>query len=214
VKNGDADGLVSGLKLSYPETIRPALQILGLRPGVRVATGMYMMVLKDAVKFFADATINIDPDAETLADIAIQVADAVAELHIVPRVAMISFANFGSVSHPEAIKVRKALSIVRSKRPDIEIDGEVQADYALDKSKLDQEFPFTRLTDDANVLVFSSLAAGNAAYKVLQSLGGAQAVGPMLLGIDKPVAVLQPHVSVEEIVDMTAYTAMIAQMRG
>jgi malate dehydrogenase (oxaloacetate-decarboxylating)(NADP+) len=214
VRNGDADGLVSGLKLSYPETIRPALQILGLRPGVRVATGMYMMVLKDTVKFFADATINIDPDAETLADIAIQVADAVAELHIVPRVAMISFSNFGSVRHPQAVKVQRAVELVRARRPDIQIDGEVQVDYALDKSKLDQEFPFSRLDDGANVLVFPSLTAGNAAYKVLQSLGGAQAVGPMLLGIDKPVSVLQPHVSVEEIVDMTAYTAMIAQMRA
>ncbi len=214
VRNGEADGLVSGLKLSYPETIRPALQILGLRPGVRVATGMYMMVLKDSVKFFADATINIDPDAETLADIAVQVADAVAELHIVPRVAMISFSNFGSVKHPEAVKVKRALDIVKHKRPDLEIDGEVQADYALDKAKLDDEFPFAELGDAANVLIFSSLAAGNAAYKVLHCLGGAQAVGPMLLGIDKPVAVLQPHVSVEEIADMTAYTAMLAQMRG
>ncbi|HET6612897.1 MAG TPA: NADP-dependent malic enzyme [Kofleriaceae bacterium] len=213
LKNGDADGLVSGFRLTYPETIRPALQIFGLRPGVKVATGMYMMVLRDTVKFFADATINIEPDAETLADIAIQVADAVRALGITPRVAMISFSNFGSVKHPQSIKVKQALELVVARRPDLEIDGEMQADFALDRDKMEAVYPFSRLSDAANVLVFPSLAAGNAAYKILQTIGGARAVGPILLGLDKPVAVLQPQASVEEIVDMTAYTAMVAQSR-
>jgi malate dehydrogenase (oxaloacetate-decarboxylating)(NADP+) len=214
VRNGHADGLVGGLKLAYPETVRPALQILGLRPGVKVATGMYMMVLKKSVKFFADATINISPDAETLADITVQVSDAVASLGIEPRVAMISFSNFGSVDHPEVRKVQEALARVHELRPDLQVDGEMQADIALDHEKLQSQFPFSSLTSAANVLIFPTLSAGNATYKVLQSLGGAQAVGPILLGISRPVTVLQPHAPVEDIVHMTAYTAMLSQRKA
>ena len=211
VASGDADGLVSGLTLTYPETLRPALQVLGLQPGVKVATSMYMMLLPDRVKFFADPTINIDPSAETLADIAMQVADAVAAMGIHPRVAMISFSNFGSVQHPAVDKVCRALEIARAARPDLEIDGEMQVDYAMDKSKLDELFPFSRLTDEANVLVFPSLTASNAAYRVLKASAGAQAVGPILLGIARPVALLQNESTVDDIVNMTAYTVLMAQ---
>ena len=211
VEMGEADGLVSGLRFTYPDTIRPALQILGLRPGVKVATSMYMLVSKNRVRFFSDATINIDPDAETLADTAVQVTDAVASMGILPRAAMVSFSNFGSVQHAETTKVIQALELVRQARPDLEIDGEMQADYALDKAKLDEAFPFARLTQAANVLIFSSLSAANAAYKILASIGGALAVGPILLGIAKPVALLQPQSSVADIVNMTAFTAMTAQ---
>jgi malate dehydrogenase (oxaloacetate-decarboxylating)(NADP+) len=206
VKTGDADGLVAGLTAPYPDTIRPALQILGTRPDVRRATGMYMMLFKDGVKFFADATVNIDPDAETLADTAIQVAEAARAFEITPRIAMISFSNFGSAPHPESRKMAEAAEIVRKLRPDLEIDGEVQADIAVDPEKLRELFPFTRLTDAANVLIFSSLAAGNAAYKVLSALGGATAIGPILLGVNKPVAVLPRDANVDTIVSMTAYT--------
>jgi malate dehydrogenase (oxaloacetate-decarboxylating)(NADP+) len=206
VHHGDADGLVAGLTAPYPETIRPALQVLGIRPDVRRATGMYMMLLKNDVKFFADATVNIEPDAETLADTAIQVADAVKAFEVVPRVAMISFSNFGSAPHPESQKVAAAVELVRKRRPDIEIDGEVQADIAVDAGKLRELFPFSRLTDAANVLVFPSLAAGNAAYKVLEALGGATAIGPILLGVTKPVTVLPRDANVDTIVSMTAYT--------
>jgi malate dehydrogenase (oxaloacetate-decarboxylating)(NADP+) len=206
VRKGDADGLVAGLTAPYPDTIRPALQVLGIRPDVRRATGMYMMLLKNDVKFFADATVNIDPDPETLADIAVQVADAVRAFEITPRVAMVSFSNFGSAPHPESLKVAAAVELVRKRRPDLEIDGEVQADIAVDADKLHELFPFTRLTDAANVLIFPSLAAGNAAYKVLAALGGATAIGPILLGINKPVTVLPRDASVDTIVSMTAYT--------
>jgi malate dehydrogenase (oxaloacetate-decarboxylating)(NADP+) len=206
VRHGDADGLVAGLTAPYPETIRPALQVLGIRPDVRRATGMYMMLLKNDVKFFADATVNIEPDAETLADTAIQVADAVKAFEVVPRVAMISFSNFGSAPHPESLKVAAAVELVRKRRPDIEIDGEVQADIAVDAEKLRELFPFSRLTDAANVLVFPSLAAGNASYKVLEALGGATAIGPILLGVTKPVTVLPRDANVDTIVSMTAYT--------
>jgi malate dehydrogenase (oxaloacetate-decarboxylating)(NADP+) len=206
VRAGDADGLVAGLTAPYPDTIRPALQILGIRPDVRRATGMYMMLLKNGVKFFADATVNIDPDAETLADTAIQVADAARAFEVTPRIAMISFSNFGSAPHPESKKMAEAVDIVRRKRPDLEIDGEVQADIAVDPEKLRELFPFSRLTDEANVLVFPTLAAGNAAYKVLAALGGATAIGPILLGVTKPVTVLPRDANVDTIVSMTAYT--------
>jgi malate dehydrogenase (oxaloacetate-decarboxylating)(NADP+) len=206
VREGEADGIVAGLTAPYPDTIRPALQILGTRPDVRRASGMYMMLLKNDVKFFADATVNIDPDAETLAEIAIQVADAVKTFEIVPRIAMISFSNFGSAPHPESQKVAKAVEIVRKLRPDLEIDGEVQADIAVEPEKMRELFPFSRLTDGANVLVFPSLAAGNAAYKVLAALGGATAIGPILLGVNKPVTVLPRDANVDTIVSMTAYT--------
>jgi len=211
VRNGHADGLVSGLKLAYPETIRPALQVLGLLPGVKVATGMYMMVLKDKVVFFADASINIEPDAVVLADIAVQVSDAVRNMGVEPRVALVSFSNFGSVDHPQARLVRDALAVVRERRPELEVDGEMQADVALSKSTMDSLFPFCRLTDAANVLVFPQLIAGNAAYKVLQSLGGASEVGPILLGVARPVSVLQPQARVSDIVNMTAFTVLTAQ---
>jgi malate dehydrogenase (oxaloacetate-decarboxylating)(NADP+) len=206
VKRGDADGLVAGLTAPYPDTIRPALQILGIRSDVKRATGMYMMLLKNDVKFFADATVNIDPDAETLADIAIQVADAARAFEVTPRIAMISFSNFGSAPHPESRKVAEAVDIVRKRRPDLEIDGEVQADIAVEPDKLRELFPFTRLSDAANVLIFPSLAAGNAAYKVLEALGGATAIGPILLGLTKPVTVLPRDANVDTIVSMTAYT--------
>ncbi len=215
VEVGEADGLVSGLKLTYPATLRPALQVLGLRSGAKVATGMYMMVMKDEVKFFADATVNIEPDAETLADIAVQVSDAVAGLGITPRVALVSFSNFGSVrGHPEPLRVREALELVRAARPELEIDGEMQADFALDKARRQELYPFCRLTDNANVLIFPTLTAGNAAYKVLSVLGGAQPVGPMILGLAKPVAVLQNESSVEDIVNATAFVVKAAQDQG
>ncbi|WP_428262744.1 NADP-dependent malic enzyme [Haliangium sp.] len=211
VHSGEADGLVAGLTLTFPETIRPALQILGLTPGAEAATSMYMMLFKDQVKFFADPTINIDPNAEKLANTAIQVSDAVAAMGIKPRVAMISFSNFGSVVHPAVDKAVRALELVRQKRPELEIEGEMQVDYALDKSKLDELFPFSRLSDAANVLVFPNLTAANAAYRVLKAIGGAQAVGPILLGIRKPVALLQNESTVDDIVTMTAHTVLTAQ---
>ena len=211
VRSGDADGLVAGLTSPYPDTIRPALQILGIRPDVRRATGMYMMLLKNGVKFFADATVNIDPDAETLADTAIQVADAARAFEVTPRIAMISFSNFGSAPHPESKKMAEAVGIVRRLRPDLEIDGEVQADIAVEPEKMRELFPFSRLTDEANVLIFPTLSAGNAAYKVLAALGGATAIGPILLGVNKPVTVLPRDANVDTIVSMTAYTVARSQ---
>jgi malate dehydrogenase (oxaloacetate-decarboxylating)(NADP+) len=209
---GEVDGMVSGLRLSYPETVRPPLEVLGMSPGAKVAVGMYMMVLQNSVRFFGDTVFNIDPDAETLADIAVQMSDAVAAFNVVPRVAMISYSNFGSVRHPEVRKVQEALELVRKRRPELEIDGEMQPELALDPERRKEHYGFSRLgTRAANTLVFPSLAAGNAAYQTLKVLGNAPAVGPILLGLAKPVAVLQSEATVDDLVNMTAYVVSNAQ---
>ena len=168
---------------------------------------MYMMLLKNDVKFFADATVNIDPDAETLADTAIQVADAARAFEVTPRDRddLVLELRLGAAPRVEEGRATRSRSCA-SARPDLEIDGEVQADIAVEPEKLRELFPFTRLTDEANVLVFPSLAAGNAAYKVLAALGGATAIGPILLGVNKPVTVLPRDANVDTIVSMTAYT--------
>ena len=211
VESGEVDGMVTGMRLSYPETVRPPLEVLGLSPGVKVAVGMYMMVLQNTVRFFGDTVFNIDPDAEALADIAVQMADAVAAFDVTPRVAMISYSNFGSVNHPEVRKVQAALDLVRARRPQLEVDGEMQPELALDAARRREHYGFSRLTRAANTLVFPSLAAGNAAYQTLKVLGNAAAVGPILLGLSKPVAVLQNEATVDDLVNMTAYVVMNAQ---
>jgi malate dehydrogenase (oxaloacetate-decarboxylating)(NADP+) len=204
--------MVSGKLMVSPETIRPALQIIGMRAGAKHATGMYMIILKNGdVKFFADATINIDPDAETLAEIAVQSADAVREFDIVPRVAMISFSNFGSVRHPESDKVARATELVRKLRPGLEVDGEVQVDVALQHDYLKQHYPFAHLSGEPNVLIFPCLASGNVAYKLMGTLGGAVTIGPILLGIQAPITVLPRNAPVETVVSMTAFTVAKAQ---
>jgi malate dehydrogenase (oxaloacetate-decarboxylating)(NADP+) len=211
VDRGHAEGMVTGLMLNYPESVRPALQVLGLLPGVKVAVGMYMMVLKNSVKFFGDTVFNLDPDAETLADITVQMADAVSALGVGPRVAMISYSNFGSVDHPEVHKIQRALELVRDRRPELEIDGEMRPEVALDPERRREHFPFAKLTRSANVLVFPTLSAGNAAYQTLKALGGASAVGPIILGIAHPIAALPIDATVEDIVNITAYVVMSAQ---
>ncbi len=205
LEQGHADGMVTGLMVNYPESIRPALQVFGLQPAAKVAVGMYMMVLKNSVKFFGDTVFNVDPNAEELADITVQIADAVLALGVTPRVAMISYSNFGTVEHAEVDKIVEALALVRAMRPDLEIDGEMRPEIALDPERRKEHYPFSTLTKSANVLVFSSLAAGNAAYQTLKALGGASAIGPILLGLAKPFAAMPLDSTVEDIVNMTAY---------
>jgi malate dehydrogenase (oxaloacetate-decarboxylating)(NADP+) len=170
-----------------------------------------MMVLQNSVKFFADTVFNIDPDADTLADITVQVADAVQGFGVSPRVGMISYSNFGAVSHPGTRKIRDAIDLVRRRRPDLEIDGEMQPEMALDPERRKQYYPFSRLTRTANVMVFPYLDPANASYQVLKVLGGASAVGPILLGLSKPCAALQNDASAEDIINMTAYVVLKAQ---
>jgi malate dehydrogenase (oxaloacetate-decarboxylating)(NADP+) len=211
VERGDADGVVTGLRLNYPDTVRPLLEIFGLSPGAKVAVGMYMIVMQNSVRFFGDTVFNIFPDAETLADITMQMADAVQGFGVTPRVAMISYSNFGSVRHPDVTRIRHTLDLVRAARPDLEIDGEMQPEIALDPVRREQVYGFSRLTQAANTLVFSSLASGNAAYQIARAIGGASAVGPILLGLAKPVAAMQNDATVEEIVNMTSHVVLKAQ---
>jgi malate dehydrogenase (oxaloacetate-decarboxylating)(NADP+) len=209
---GHADGLVAGVRQDYPATIRPALQIIGVREGVTRAAGMYMVVTKTGVRFLADTTINITPDADTLAEIAILAADTVRDLGIDPRVAMLSFSNFGDAPHPESRKVADATAKVKRLRPDLMIDGEMQANVALDEEAR-APYPFCSLKGAANVLIFPNLDAGNAAYKLLSASGGAEVIGPIVMGMRKQVNVLQQGATVDGIVHMTAITVARAIRR-
>ena len=207
---GDADAYVSGLTYHYPDVLRPALQIIKPRKGVNRVAGLYMMVLKDRVLFFTDATVNIEPDSEDLAEIAILAAELAKKFDIEPRIAMLSFSNFGSVRHPLSEKVRRAVEIVRKRRPDLTIDGEMQADTAVVPEIIEKNYPFSKVKD-ANVLVFPDLEAANVAYKLLARLGGAEAIGPILMGLGKSVHVLQRGDEVKDIVNITAIAVVDAQ---
>ncbi len=213
VRMGDADAMLSGIDSHYPETIRPALEIIGKQSNLTSVHGMYMMVFKKGVYFMADTTVEIDPSAEELAETAILAAQYVKVFDIAPRVAMLSFSNFGSVRHPQSDKVRRAVEIVKERDPELIIDGEMQADTAVVQELLDH-FSFSKLRNTANVLIFPDLNAGNIAYKLLARLGGAEAIGPILMGTQKPVHVLQRGDEVADIVNMAAITVVDAQGRN
>ncbi len=213
VARGDADGIVSGITLAYVETVRPALQIIGLAPGVRRTAGMYLMLHRSGVKFFADTTVNIGADAEALADIAEMVADHAKNMfEVEPRVAMLAYSNYGSVRTPGSQRVARAVQLMHQRRPDIECDGEIQANVAIDYTLHKRNFPHTRLQGPPNVFIFPNLEAGNVAYKLMRELGDVGAVGPVLLGMAKPVTVLERDCSVDNVVHMTALTVVQAQM--
>jgi malate dehydrogenase (oxaloacetate-decarboxylating)(NADP+) len=211
VRLGDADAVVSGVAQHYPETIRPALQIIKVREGVHKVSAMYMIVTrKGEVFFLSDVAVNIDPSAEDLAEIALCTAQEARRFGEEPRVAMLSFSNFGSTVHPQCEKMRKAVSLVRQVDPTLMIDGEMMADTATVPEIL-SEYPFSTLQGKANVLVFPDLQSGNIAYKLLMRLGGAEAIGPVLMGMSKPVHVLQRGATVEEIVNIAALAVVDAQ---
>lgn len=210
VKHGDADAFVGGMTSHYPDVIRPALHVFATKPGVTRVAGMYVMSVRDDVYFFTDATVNIDPTAEELADIAILAADKVARFGIEPRIAMLSFSNFGSAEHARSRKVREAVEIVHRRRPALYIDGEMQADTAV-MPEMAEDYPFSNLVGRANVLVFPSLEAANIAYKLLARLGQAEAMGPILMGLNAPVHVLQRGDDVDDIVNITAVAVIDAQ---
>lgn len=212
VRMGDADAMVSGIDAHYPETIRPALEVIGKQPNLSSVHGMYMMVFKKGVYFMADTTVDIDPSAEELAETAILAAQNVRVFDIEPRVAMLSFSNFGSVQHPQSAKVRRAVKIVQEREPDLIVDGEMQADTAVVQELLDH-YSFSKLKNTANVLIFPDLNSGNIAYKLLARLGDAEAIGPILMGMAKPVHVLQRGDDVNDIVNMAAIAVVDAQNR-
>ncbi len=209
---GDADALIGGLTEHYPDTIRPALQVLAVRPGLLRVSGLYMLITaKGDIYFLADATVNIEPTAEDLAEIAASAAEMARRFDVEPRVAMLSFSNFGSTQHPLAEKVRRATEIVRQRLPGLMIDGEMQADTAVVPEIIDETYAFSRLKGGANVLIFPNLEAGNIAYKLLMRIGGCEAIGPILMGLSKPVHVLQRGSEVNEIVNMAAIAVVDAQ---
>jgi malate dehydrogenase (oxaloacetate-decarboxylating)(NADP+) len=207
VETGDADALVAGVSQHYPDTLRPALQVIGTRPGVSRVSGVYMMLWRDRILFLGDTTVNIDPTAEQLAEVAVLASEVARRFMVEPRVGMVSFSNFGSVEHPSVEKVQRAVRLVRERAPGLVVDGEVQADMAVTPELMREHFPFSPLAEGATVLVFSSLASANASYKLLARLGGAEAVGPILMGMNKPVHVLQYGVDVRDIVHMAAIAA-------
>jgi malate dehydrogenase (oxaloacetate-decarboxylating)(NADP+) len=213
VEMDEADGMIYGLTKHYPDGLRPPLQIIRTASGIKTAAGVYLVTTRQRVLFFADTTVNIDPDAETLAEIALLTARLAQGFEIEPRIAMLSFSSFGSVRHERADKVRHAVEILRKREPTLHVDGEMQASTALVEDLLMGTYPFNRLGAEANILIFPSLEAGNIGYKLVQQLAQAEVVGPILVGMRKPVHVLQRGDEVKDIVNLAALAVLEAQDR-
>ena len=215
VETGEADCMISGLSKNYPDTIRPAIQIIGTEDGVKKIAGMYLLFTKRGPLFLADTTVNFNPTAEELAEITMLVAKEVRQFNIVPKIAMLSYSNFGSSNSPEANIVRQAREIVKQKNPSLICDGELQGILAFNKEILKENYPFTELVNgEVNVLIFPNLAAGNIAYNLLQEIGGADSIGPILLGLKKPVHVLQLGSSIRSIYNMVVIAVVDAQSKN
>ena len=215
VDTGMADCMISGLSKNYPDTIRPAIEIIGTEEGVKKIAGMYLLFTKKGPLFLADTTINFNPTAEELAEITLLVAKEIKQFNIIPRIAMLSYSNFGSSNSPEAALVRKAREIVKQKEPTLVCDGEIQGILAFNKEILKENYPFTELINgDVNTLIFPNLAAGNIAYSLLQEVGGADSIGPILLGLKKPVHVLQLGSSIRAIYNMVVIAVVDAQVKS
>ena len=211
VELGDADAFIAGLTYNYPEVLRPALQCVGSQEG-RWVSGVYVMLVNERVLFFTDATVIIDPTAEQLAAIALNAADLTKIFGMEPRIAMLSFSNFGSTPDERQARVRDAAEIVKAQRPDLKIDGEMQADVAVSPDLMARHYPFSQVSD-ANVLVFPGLASANSSYKLLRELGGAEAIGPILVGMNKPIHVLATGADVRDIINVTIMAVVDAQNR-
>ncbi len=214
VQQGEADALISGLTRKYPDTIRPALQTIGMREGVKRVAGMYIILTAKGPLFLADTTVNLNPTAEELADITLLTAQEVRHLNVVPRIAMLSYSNFGSSPTPEAMMVRDALKIVKEKAPGLVVDGEIQASMAFNEEAIRESFPLSELVaGGVNTLIFPNLSAGNIAYNLLMEVAGFDTIGPILMGLDKPVHILQLGSTVRQIVNMVAIAVVDAQER-
>jgi len=213
VDQNDADAMISGLTTNYPTTIKPALQCVGIKEGFKVVSGLYIVITKKDVFFFADTTVNVNPTSNELAEIAISAADTVKNFDIEPKIAMLSFSNFGSSKYPESIKVSEAVKIIHKNRPDLMVDGEMQADTAVISQILDKDYPFSVLKGKANVLIFPDLNSGNIAYKLMARIGEASVIGPVLMGMRKPVHVLQRGATVDDIINMTAIAVLEANYK-
>ncbi len=214
VQFGEADALISGLTKNYAATIKPALQIIGIESGVNKVAGMYMMITKKGPIFFGDTTVNVNPSVEDLVDITVLLDRSVKKFNIKPRIALLSYSNFGSNDGIIPEKTRQAVKLLHERYPDIVVDGEMQANFAMNPDLLKDNYPFSSLNGaPANVLIFPTLESGNVAYKLLQELGGAEAVGPILLGLKKPVHVLQLGSSIREIVNMVTIAVVDVQTK-
>jgi len=215
VENGEADALLAGLGKNYPDVIRPALQVIGKREDVNKVAGMYIMQTKRGPLFFADCTVNVSPTEDDLVDIAILAAQEIRKFNITPKIAMLSYANFGSAESPYTKIVSNAIKKINKRLPHLVIDGEMQANYALNNDLLKEAYPFSELVDkEVNTLIFPNLSSGNIAYKLLQQIGAIEAIGPILLGLNKPVHVLQKGSQVREIVNMATIAVVDAQSKG
>ena len=215
VEMGDADAMISGLVKNYPDTIRPALHCIGLEEGINRIAGMYLMLTKRGPIFLADTTVNFNPTAEELAEITLLAAREIRHFNIIPRIAMLSYSNFGSSNSPEARLVADANKLIKQKMPSLIVDGEMQAAVAFNNEILKENYPFSELVDkDVNTLIFPNLAAGNIAYNLLKEVGQSDAIGPILLGLKKPVHVLQLGSSVRNIVNMAIISVVDAQLKS
>jgi len=208
VKTGNADAFVGGITRSYPKIIRPALQIIGIRDDVRTVAGFYLLMFRDRTMLLADTTVNVEPSAEYLADIAINSAKAARFFKITPKVALLSYSNFGSVRNPDLDRISKALKIIKEREPELMVEGEMQGHLAVNAALRQRHYPFSELEDEANVLVFPNLHAANTSYRLLSELAECEIMGPVLLGMDKPVSILSQEAHVEDVVNMTAVAVL------
>jgi malate dehydrogenase (oxaloacetate-decarboxylating)(NADP+) len=214
VESGKADAMISGMTRNYSKVIRPGLQIIGAAPGVKKVCGMYIVETKQGPLFIADTTVNANPSAEDLVEITLRVAEALSKMKIIPRIALLSYSNFGSASGDDPEKVAKAAAILHREYPDLIVDGDIQANFALNSEMLKENFPFSRLNGQkVNTLIFPNLSAGNIAYKLLQEIGGLEVTGPVLLGMRKSYHILQMGCSVREILNMIRIAVVDAQMK-
>jgi malate dehydrogenase (oxaloacetate-decarboxylating)(NADP+) len=215
VTEGDADAFLSGFSSKYADVIRPAIQIAGVKNRHKHVAGMYIVHTKKGPYFFADTTVNIQPSPETLVDTTIMVADQVSHFGIEPVIAVVSYSNFGAIRGTSSFRAKEAVEILHREHPEMLVDGEMQMNYALNTELRMQKFPFTKLGNrKVNTIIFPNLSSGNIAYKMMQEIGGSQVTGPILLGLGKPIHILQMESEVREIVDMAAFAVVDAQFQG
>jgi malate dehydrogenase (oxaloacetate-decarboxylating)(NADP+) len=215
VLQGDADGMISGHSRAYPRVVKPVFEVIGRASGVSRSATVHIMITRRGPIFLADTSINIDPSAEEIAEIALMTANVATNFGFDPVMALLSYANFGSSSHPHATKVNKAVEILHTNHPELVVDGEIQTDFALNEALHESQFPFSKLAGKkVNALIFPNLESANITYKLLKELNDADSIGPIMLGLRKPVHILQLGASVEEIVNMAAVAVIDVQERA